>query len=51
MYFFIVLEKDLLVLICNINKGKIFDLNCYVRVLEEILKVRVSFFLYFKVIF
>lgn len=44
MHSFTVLEKDLLVPICNTNKGKISDLNRHVRVLEETLKARVSFF-------
>lgn len=48
MHSFTVLEKDLLVPICNTNKGKISDLNRHVRVLEETLKARVSFFLLFK---
>lgn len=48
MHSFTVLEEDLLVPICNTNKGKISDLNRHVRVLEETLKARVSFFLHFK---
>lgn len=44
MHSFTVLEEDLLVPICNTNKGKISDLNRHVRVLEETLKARVSFF-------